>query len=70
MDSEPRGEIVQFASDEEFVAWAREHVQDWRRFLEDSEASRRALVEWRAAGHTTFAPGTISLRDFLREHPL
>lgn len=47
-------EIVQFGSEEEFHAWARENVADWEEFVKGSMDSIAQLHAWRDAGNAGF----------------
>jgi hypothetical protein len=63
-------QIVQFGSEEEFRAWARENVADWEQFVDGTLRSKAELRAWRAAGNSGFPPGWVRFRDYLREHPV
>jgi hypothetical protein len=60
-------EVVQFGSEEELRAWARENVADWEQFVENTLAADRELLAWRAAGNPGFPPGSISHREYMRQ---
>ncbi len=63
-------EIVQFGTEAEFRAWARENVADWEEFVEGVRESKAQLRAWREAGNSGFPPGWVRFRDYVREHPV
>lgn len=68
--SDDEFEIVQFGSEEEFRAWARENVADWEEFVKGSMESIAQERAWRDAGNPGFPPGWVRFRDYVREHPV
>ncbi len=63
-------QIISFQSEDEFVAWARENVQDWQAFVEGSQESRPELAAWRAAGNTGCPPGWVTRSEYERQRAL
>jgi hypothetical protein len=63
-------EIVQFGSEEELRAWARENVADWEPFVNSVRDSKAQLRAWRDAGNPGFPPTWVRFRDYVREYPI
>ncbi len=62
------GEIVQFATREEFEAWTRAEVENPDDFLRGCEESRVQWEAWEAAGRPgDLPPGWVRHADYLRE---
>ena len=59
-----------FYTREEWVAWARENVQDWEQFIADDDAVQAEFDAWRAAGNPGFPPGWISRREYEHQRAL
>jgi hypothetical protein len=56
--------------EEQTAEWRQEMGDDWPAFVAGIVRSREQLAAWRAAGNPGWPPGWMSLRDYLREHPL
>ena len=67
---EERDGIIQFRSEEEFRAWAYENVADPEEFVQGAIAGLVEFQEWIESGKPGLPPGSILLRDYLREHPI
>ena len=62
--------VIQFGSEEEFRAWARENVADWESFVNNSLASIATVRAWRAAGNPGLPPGYVSRSEYERQRDL